>query len=80
MFHEDIRIVSKTAFFEGAAAACMLTRRLQVYYSFYTPPLKLCNYVFFDYLCGVWSCHRENIVCHPKQLSILVSVSSSPIL
>lgn len=73
MFHEDIRIISKTTFFEGATAACMLARRLQVYYSFYTPPLKLCNYVFFYYLCGVRSCHRKNLVCHPEELSILTS-------
>lgn len=73
MFHEDIRIISKTTFFEGATAACMLTRRLQIYYSFYTPPLKLCNYVFFYYLCGVRSCHRKNLVCHPEELSILTS-------
>lgn len=73
MFHEDIRIVSKTTFFERATTACMLARSLQVYYSFYTPPLKLCNYVFFYYLCGVRSCHRENLVCHPEELSILTS-------
>lgn len=74
MFHEDIGVVGEAAVLEGAAAARMLARRLQVYYGFYTPPLKLCNYVFFYYLCGVRSCHRENVVCHPEELSTLTSL------
>lgn len=78
MFHEDIRVISKTTFFERATAACMLARRLQVYYGFYTPPLKLCDYVLFYYLRGVRPCHREYVVCHPEELSTLTSVAKPP--
>ena len=71
MFHEDIRVVSETTFFQGTTTACMLARRLQVYYGFYAPPLKLCDYVLFYYLCGVRPCHRKNVVCYPKELLTL---------
>ena len=80
MFHEDIRVVSKTTFFERTTTACMLARCLQVYYGFYAPPLKLCNYVLFYYLCGVRPCHRKNIVCYPKELLTLISLVDSPII
>lgn len=66
IFHKNVWIICEAALFEWSPTARVLAGCLQIYYGFYTPPLKLGNYILLYYLRGARPCHRKDIIGHPK--------------